>query len=291
LSGLGFGDGDRVAIVHADDLGMCQSTLTAFADLMEAGLVSSAAVMVPCPWFPEAAAYCRAHPELDVGVHLTLTCEWDSYRWGPVFTRDPASGLLDEEGYMHRTSQAVWAHASVPAVEAESGTQLDRALAAGLDVTHVDTHMATLAHPRFVEGYAGLALDRGLPMAMLRPDGAAARARGVEPRLARQLARRLAAARAPVFDAVAGLPLDDPRDRVAQARRLFDTVRPGLSLVILHAACDTPELRAIASDWPSRVADYEAFTSRELRDHVRSSGVQVIGYRALRDEMRAAASR
>ena len=91
-----------------------------------------------------------------------------------------------------------------------------------------------------------------------------------------------------MFDHMAMMPLDEPAHRVETAKRLFDALPPGLSYFILHPAMDTPELRAIAPDWPNRVADYEAFTSPELRDYVRDSGIHVIGYRALRDLMRAA---
>jgi predicted glycoside hydrolase/deacetylase ChbG (UPF0249 family) len=107
----GLADDDRLVILHADDVGMCQASLTAFADLVEFGLVSSGATMVPCPWFPAVAAYCREHPGVDLGVHLTLTSEWDTYRWGPLSTRDPASGLLDGEGYFYRCSEGVQEHA------------------------------------------------------------------------------------------------------------------------------------------------------------------------------------
>jgi len=93
---------------------------------------------------------------------------------------------------------------------------------------------------------------------------------------------------APVFDHITMMPLDEPAHRVETAERLFDALPPGLSYFILHPATDTPELRAIAPDWPNRVADYEAFTSPELRSYVRDSGIRVIGYRALRDLMRAA---
>jgi hypothetical protein len=106
LSRLGYGPEDRVVVLHADDIGMCHATLPAYVDLLEFGLISSAATMVTCPWFPQAAALCRAQPEADMGAHLTLTCEWDDYRWGPISTRDYASGLLDAEGYLHRTSEA-----------------------------------------------------------------------------------------------------------------------------------------------------------------------------------------
>ena len=105
LKKLGFAADARVVIIHTDDIGMCQASVGAFRDLIDFGLISSAAVMVPCPWFPEVAALCRSRPGIDMGVHLTLNSEWDSYRWGPISTRDPASGLLDEEGYFYRREQ------------------------------------------------------------------------------------------------------------------------------------------------------------------------------------------
>src|SRR5215208_5950011 len=99
LRRLGFADNDRVAIIHTDDIGMCQASVTAFAELAAFGLISSGAVMVPCGWFPAVAADSRANPGYDLGVHSTITCEWDVYRWGPISTCDSASGLIDAEGY------------------------------------------------------------------------------------------------------------------------------------------------------------------------------------------------
>ena len=99
---LGFAATDRVVVIHADDLGMCQATLPAFVDVLAAGLVSSGSVMVPCPWFAQAIELLRACPTADVGLHMTLTSEWAAYRWGPLTTHDPATGLLDQDGYFPR---------------------------------------------------------------------------------------------------------------------------------------------------------------------------------------------
>ncbi len=110
LRTIGFFPTDRVVILHADDIGSSHSSVAAYADLLAAGVISSAATMVPCPWFPALADFCRQQqddPRLDMGVHLTLNCEWDSYRWGPISTRDPASGLLDDEGYFYRREPVV----------------------------------------------------------------------------------------------------------------------------------------------------------------------------------------
>jgi chitin disaccharide deacetylase len=98
LKKLGCSNADRLVIIHVDDVGMCQASIAAFEELWQAGIISCGAVMVPCPWFPQAAAYARNNPQADLGVHATLTSEWQTYRWGPVSTRAPASGLMDAEG-------------------------------------------------------------------------------------------------------------------------------------------------------------------------------------------------
>lgn len=290
LKRLGFADGDRVVILHADDVGMCQSSLTAFADLVDSGLVSSGAVMVPCPWFPAVAAYCRQRPGVDLGVHLTLTSEWDTYRWGPISTRDPASGLLDEEGYLHRRSESAQESADPAAVQAEMEAQVARALAGGIDVSHVDTHMGTVAHPKFVAGYVQLAMQHRLPAMIPRLDEAGWREVGIEGEMAAfaaQFVAEMEAQGVPLLDHLAGLPLDEePGDRMAAAQSALGALPPGLTHFIIHPAADTPELRAITTSWRSRVADYETFRSEELKAWVREEGLHVIGYRALRDLLR-----
>ena len=104
LKRLGFQADDRVVVVHADDIGMCHATLPAIDELMAIGLVTSASAMVPCPWFLEAASWHRRNPQFDLGIRLTLTSEWQHYRWGPLSCRDEGSGLLDDQGYFHGTT-------------------------------------------------------------------------------------------------------------------------------------------------------------------------------------------
>ncbi len=290
LKKLGFDDNDRAVILHLDDVGMCQSTLSAYDDLLDFGLISSAAVMVPCPWFPQTAEYCRKHPEIDMGVHLTLTSEWDGYRWGPISTRDPASGLVDDEGYFYRRQPPVQERADSAATRAELKAQIDRALAAGIDPTHIDSHMGTLAHEKFLPLYVDLAQEYKLPPTILfRGDIVGFRASGLGDTLsnmALEEGTKLQNMGVPLLDHVFGLPLDQPAERVEQAKQAIRNLLPGITHFYLHAAQDTPELRAIAPDWESRVADYEAFLSIELRDFIRDQGVHIIGNRELRDLMR-----
>lgn len=290
LRKLGLADNDRVVIIHADDVGMCQATLPAFAELADFGLISSGSVMVPCPWFLAAAAYCREHPQVDMGVHSTLTSEWQTYRWGPVSTRDIASGLLDAEGYFYHGTGEAQEHGTSEAAQLELTAQLDRALAAGIDVTHIDTHMGTVAHPKFMMGYLHLAAERRLPAMMLRLDEAGWQSMGLDSETAAMAARlveQLEAQSVPLLDYGAGLPLDQPDGQVELAKRTFESLPAGLTHLVIHPAIDTPELQAITPDWQSRVANYRAFMSPELRDHILRSGIKVIGYRTLRDLMRS----
>jgi chitin disaccharide deacetylase len=288
---LGYDDDARLVIFHADDIGMCQASIDAYADLVDFGLITSAAVMIPCPWFPAAAAYCRDHPSVDMGVHLTLTCEWDHYRWGPVSTRDPASGLLDDEGYFHRTNEAVWQQADPAAIRREIEAQLKQALAAGIDVTHIDTHMGTIANPAYISHYVALGMEYRLPLLSLRQDEAALAAHGMSQEsitAVMQLQRELERIGVPLIDQHYGMPLENvAADRVGQVKAALKSLPPGITHFIIHPARDTSELRAITPDyWRGRVADYHAFMSDELAQFIRDEGLHPIGYRTLRDLLR-----
>ena len=138
---LGFEVGDRVAIVHADDIGMCHAANVGAFEALAGGPVTCGSIMVPCPWFSEAAERARAHPELDLGVHLTLTAEWARYRWGPVSSASAVPSLLDEQGVFPRTVADVLLRAKSDEVETELRAQIERALESGIDVTHLDAHM------------------------------------------------------------------------------------------------------------------------------------------------------
>src|SRR5215212_5919225 len=107
LAKLGYSNNDRLVIIHTDDIGMCHASVQAFKDLWAFGTISSGAVMVPCPWFPAVAQMCRGNPEME------------SYRWGPISTKDTDSGLIDEAGYFHQWHPAVYEHAKPEAVAVE----------------------------------------------------------------------------------------------------------------------------------------------------------------------------
>ena len=290
LSRLGLSARDRAVVLHADDIGNFQGTLDAYRDLLEAGVISAAAVMVTCPWFPATAAFCRAnanHPNLDMGVHLTLTSEYSAYRWGPVTANDQANSLRDENGYLPATSAALQRQAPAEAVGAEIQAQIDRALAAGIDVTHIDSHMGTLFHPKYIDAYVDLAceyrvpafLPRGLDLHLFEEAHASLLA-GIPEWEERGL---------PLFDYVTMMPLlENAQDRKEKLLRTLHDLPPGLTYLLVHPTKDTPELReASPIDWPCRAADYELLRDPATREAMRSAGVHLVTMRALRDIMRA----
>jgi predicted glycoside hydrolase/deacetylase ChbG (UPF0249 family) len=290
LKKLGLSYNDRVVIFHADDVGMCQASLAAYTDLVDFGLVSAAATMMPCAWLPATAAFCRKNADkVDMGVHLTLTSEWSDYRWGPLSHCDPASGLVDDMGYFPMTGRAVQEQAALSAIQHEIQTQVERALAAEIDVTHVDSHMHVLFHPRLFDIYVQVALQYRVPPVLLRLDEMSWQKLGTSAEDAAFFARRLQELEdlgIPMMDYLYVMPLSRSDNHLEMAKLMLDTLPAGITFLIFHPAQDTPELRAIALDWHARVADYQTFISADLRAHVQNLGIQVIGYRTLRGLMR-----
>lgn len=292
LKKLGLSDTDRAVILHTDDIGMCHAGLQAFQDLWSFGTITSGAVMVPCPWFPAVARMCRENPEIDMGVHATLNAEWESYRWAPVSTRDPASGLLDADGYFHQWHQEVYDNARPEAVDAELNAQIERALTAGIDVTHVDSHMGTIMNPRFIQCYVQAAASRLLPSLLPRLN-----AKGMD--MLRMPADELQAYAPimqtlenmgiPMVDGLLSMPLNEPSPKAQMeiAKELLGNLPAGITHFLFHPSIDTAELRSLAPDWESRVTNYNTFMSDELKKFIESEDIKPIGYRAIRNAMRS----
>ncbi len=287
LRKLGFGASDRVVIIHADDVGLCSATVTGLPQLVSAEIVRSASLMVPCSWFPAAAAACRALPDGDFGIHLTLTSEWPAYRWRPLSTCDPQSGLLDPDGYLWNVRRAVAARADSTVVKSEMRAQVEHARRAGVDVTHLDAHMFTAFDARYIVAYADLGRELQLPILLVRSglerhnfdDEACA--------LAQSVAEEWEMDGLPLFDRIELMGLATPdSDRVLRAKQKIEALpRGGLGMLLLHPAVASPELPAFASDWQARLADQAAFQQDELREYLTETNTQVITYRILREAM------
>ncbi len=288
LKKMGFAADDRVVIFHADDVGMCQASVPAFQRLLEQGPLTSGATMVPCAWFPTVAAYCRQQPKTDMGVHLTFTSEWDTYRWGPLSTRDTASGLMDESGYFYSTVDEAQTQANPAYIQAEVMAQIDQALQAGIDVTHIDMHMGTMLHPKFLPAYLEAGRKYQIPMMAIRMSEAQMEQWGNPQFVAKikQITHELDEENFPIIDHFHQMPLSKPAERMADITQVLDTLEPGLTHFIIHPTLDTPEIRALAPDWQGRVADYRAFAQESLQNYLAKSAIQTLGYRDLREAMR-----
>lgn len=267
---LGHGADARVLIITCDDLGATRAANVAVYDALRRGLATSASLMVPAPWGRDAAAMWRGE---DVGVHLTLNSELDTYRWGPI-THAPS--LLDGDGGFPRTLEDTWDHADVDEVRRECRAQVERAILWGFDVSHVDSHMHALEmRPEFFDVYLDLALDFGLPI----------RLRGPEVEHAAGFPfRKLAAEEGVLFP---DHHVEAGRDvRRTIERALFD-LRPGVTEISIRPALDTDELRSAYGDWSRRVQDHAYLCDDpSLRDLVERSGAVLTDYREIRELQR-----
>lgn len=283
---LGFAATDRVIVLHADDVGMCHAANEGAFEAMERGAITCGSLMVPCPWFPAAVARARANPgAYDLGVHLTLNAEWPHYRWGPVAGRRAVPSLVDDEGYLPRTSVEVARRAKPAEVEIELRAQIEMALAAGVDVTHLDAHMGTAFFPPFVEIYAKLAREFRIPAMAVQPD-AEALARvgltGAEPMI-RRVVELLADSGLPVLDWLDADSLGfAPDGGAAHTRKRLDRLAPGVTYFITHPARDGEELRAIGPDHHARSFEHRFYGSEEGRAALAAAGVRTVGMREIR---------
>jgi predicted glycoside hydrolase/deacetylase ChbG (UPF0249 family) len=288
LKKLGFSDTDRLVIIHVDDVGMCQSSVQAFIDLWEFGTISSGSIMMPCSWARAAADYCRAHPKVDMGVHATLNAEWEVYRWRPLSTRDPGTGLIDDEGFLWRSAADAQTHDDPEAVQTELQAQVQRALDWGVPVTHLDTHMGTVAHARFIPVYLQAAIQNRIPPLLPRNRNTLFGSMGMATGQTEDLNdfnQELEQQGLPLVDAILMMPLDEPEGQIETAKKLLGQAPVGVTHFLFHPAIDTPELRSACPDWPSRVSNYQAFMSKELKAYIKSCGIHVIGYRELGNTM------
>lgn len=287
---LGFAPTDRVAVLHCDDIGMCHAANEGAFEALRNGPATCGSIMVPCPWFEEAAARARENPEADLGVHLTLTSEWSTYRWGPVASRDRVPSLLDADGYLPRTALEVAKNARPEEVEIELRAQIERALAAGIDVTHIDSHMGTVFFPQLVPVYTKLARAFRVPAFAVRPDAEILAARGLAgaERLFAGLMERLEEAGVPILDAFDAESLDFPEgEGLVHNRGRIERLTRGVTYLICHPARDSEELRAAMSSGAHQRDFERGFYGGEAgRSALAEAGVKTIGMRALRALMR-----
>jgi chitin disaccharide deacetylase len=288
---LGFAASDKLVIVHADDVGLCHAQNVGFFDVLEAGGVTSGSVLVPCPWFPEAAAYARRRAGIDLGVHLCLNSEWASFRWAPLLGKERVPSLVDGDGYFWTSQAEALAHAKPEEAHAELRAQVDRALAAGIDVTHLDAHMGTAMMTELLSVYFELGLEFRLPVFFPRPTATLLEEVG-HPELIPELDRildELERSRVLMVDHAELGSLTIPADGTEEHyRQVIGELEPGVTHLIVHPARGDDELEAMSPEtWRQREAEHWLFSSPLPARWLDETGAKRIGYRAIRDLVRA----
>src|SRR3954454_5673455 len=270
---LGYDDDAKLVIISCDDLGACHAANVGVYGALRDGIATCASIMVPAPWARDAALRYAAGD--DIGVHLTLNCEYEAYRFGPI---SHAASLLSGEAGFPRHIADLWEHADPEEVLRECRAQIERAIAWGIDATHLTPHLTAITlRPEFFDVYLELAVEFQLPIRL--PSTITKEQAGFP-------FRDLAAGGGVVFPAHF-----DHGGRAGSRDRVYETIeslQPGVTEVHVQPAIDTPEVRAISESAQGWIDDLELVTTdQKLRDLLALSGATVIGYRELRQAMRS----
>ena len=289
LTKLGFQPDQRVAIFHADDVGMCHGANLAFEALSKVGTITCGSAMVPCPWFSEVVAMVVANPRLDLGVHLTLTSEWQNYRWAPISTTGRSSGLIDADGYFWHRLPMLADHVVPEAAEVEMRAQIERALAAGIDITHLDSHMGVALIPQLIDIYIRLGREYRLPVllprhlseytSMLAFDG-------ISLQEAAEGLARLDADGWPLVDHFRMTPGVPRRESDRAYRELIAGLPQGLTLVAVHPNTSGDIETIIPQRAHFRTEEFRLFQDENFKEFIASQNVQSLGFRPIRDLLR-----
>jgi len=294
---LGWKPGDRVVIFHNDDAGMSYDSNQGIIESMEKGVATSVSIMFPCAWVSEYAHYLKDHPEVDAGVHLTLTSEWDNYRWGPVAGKPAVPGLTDSEGCLWDNVALVVEHGSADEVEREIRAQVGRCQAMGIKPTHLDSHMGTLfATPAFAERYVKVGIELGIPVML--PGGHMTYVSKQNPEAAagaKAFAEILWTGGLPVIDDVITDVYDWKSfdEKKAKLLEVLKGLQPGITEIIVHSTKPTEWFARISGSGATREADLKVMLDPDIAQTVRDQGIVLTTWRELkqrRDAVTAAAA-
>ena len=278
---LGFKASDKILIINVDDVGNSHAANAAVIDAMENGLATSSTIIVPGPWFPEIANYAKSHPNSDFGVHIAHTSEWKTLKWGPIANKNDVPGLVDPQGYLWPDINSVYKNSNPEQAYIEAKAQIKKAMDAGIDVTHLDSHMGTLQYNEaYFQIYRRLAKEFNLPLRMGSQELLAAQGGGHQ--------RGQLDSDGTIYpdylihgDRKPGEPIRD------YWKRSVSALKPGVTELYIHASVAGDEIKHITNSWEDRAAEYELFTRDvEIRRILDSQGVKRIGFRALRDLQR-----
>ncbi len=274
---LGYKKTDRLLIINNDDAGMCHAANSATMKGMEEGMISSATIMMPCPWSNEMIVYAKENPDKGFGVHLTLTAEWKNYRWSTLTSREQVPGLYDPQGYMWKDVEEVYAASNTQEALIEGRAQIQKALDAGVPVTHIDSHMGTYQYaPEYMHIYLQLAEEYNLPVRM--PSAATLQRMGAPD--FREICRQKGIICPDYF--IHEEFADYKEENLEQFwTNYLKALKPGVTEIYIHGAVEGDEIRAITGSAPTRIKELAFFSSDQLKQLLKEEGIIVISYRPL----------
>jgi hypothetical protein len=270
---LGYPANSRLLIIHADDFGMMHTVDTAIEEAFENHWITSASILVPCPWFPEVAQWAKSHPDADLGIHLALNADWTGYRWSPVSPQPKGSSLLDADGYLPLTTEYVDAHAKMPDVSVETHAQVDKAKAAGIHISHLDTHMGTIiSTPDLVSVFIATAHDYNLPRLLIR-----------DPRLDPAQIPPGTIVLDGLYQIMPGVPQSQWLDAY---KKMLQPLAPGTYQLIVHLAHNDAEIQGATYDHPDwgaqwRQNDFDLVRNPEFQKFLKDQGFILISWKDL----------
>jgi len=283
---LGFPPNSKVVLLHVQELGMCHETNAAGTQLLQQGLVRSASAMAPCPWFTDAAQWCGEHPGTDVGLSLTISSEWPSYRWRPVAADDQVASLLDPDRFLWRSPTQVMVNATADDVERELMAQIDFARSQGMRPTHFTTHQGLLViRPDLIEVYLRVARQQWIPAVVveLTPEQVVKFQQAGFP-LPDNIIQLLSDYPLPKVDDLRMLPPAESYEVKKQAfLTMLHELPPGLTQIAINPAVESEALKRIAPDWQQRVWETQLMEDEAVRAALTSDGVIVTDWREVMD--------
>ncbi len=273
---LGFPAGKKVIILHADDSGMCPEANEAVKSLLSNHYIQSTSMMAPCPAFEDIAAWYKEHPEMDMGMHLTLTSEWKTYRWGPVADPKTVPGLVDPDGKLWHEVPGVVQHASPEEVKTEITAQIEKALALGIKPSHLDTHMGTLyGTPQFAKVYFEVAMKYQIPAMVLEMTPAVVRhfkeqGYPITDELISDAGKYTMPKLDYFFSAPKGKTYQNKKENFIN---LVKSLPPGLTEIIFHPSVENNNLKSITNSWQQRVWEAQMFADPEMIAFFKDQGI------------------
>jgi len=292
LDKLGFTQDTIALIIHCDDVGVCLDANRGSFEAIEKGVATSGSIMMPCPWAYHACQHAVDNPTLDLGIHLTLTCEWDYYKWGPICDKADVPSLIKSDAFMPHKVHEVVAHANVAEVKKELVAQIERALEFDLKPTHIDTHMATLfGTEALMEVYIDLGITYDLPLMTIEFNALnLAKIHSMIPSaepMPDTLSQKLVQHGKPILDGFIGASFEPDYDKhYENYRKQILSLTPGVHQFVIHPMADSSEGRTVARTWEGRNNDRRFCLDPKTRDLIEEQGIKLINWRDIQAAMK-----